>query len=286
MKSEMSQMSVAERTRHILLRGVQLAEWGCSKLILGRAPWTKNRFQQRYQAMCFADYKHLWHGNPEMAESLWMECNLREGNVVLDIGANHGIISLECALFVGLTGKVHAFEPAPRTRATLLRHLRINNIQNVSVFDAAVGQAVGTARLRVYDQATGLATLAESDPDNIADEVIEVKTTTLDEHCETHRIGTVDLLKIDIEGHELFALRGARRMLVSRRVRAILLEVGDNTCRNALVEPRELLRYLDELQYSLFSILSSGQVGARICHFPPSPRGQNYLALPTVAKSV
>jgi FkbM family methyltransferase len=281
-KNEMSRIPLARRGRHIFLRGVQAAEWGCSKLILGRAPWTKNRFLQRYQAMCFADYKHLWHGNPEMVESLWMERNLREGNVVLDVGANHGIVSLECALFVGPTGKVHAFEPAPRTHACLLRHLKINNIQNVSVFDAAVGATAGSARLRVYEHATGLATLSESDPDHVADEVIEVKTITLDEHCDAYGISTVDLLKIDIEGHELFALRGARRMLSSKRVRAILLEVGDDACRNAKVDPWELLSDLEDLGYALFSILSSGEAGDRISHFPRSPNGRNYLALPTL----
>jgi FkbM family methyltransferase len=231
--------------------------------------------------MCFADYKHLWHGNPEMAESLWIQRSLREGNLVLDVGANHGIVSLECALFVGPTGKVHAFEPAPGTRACLLRNLSVNNVENVSVFDAAVGEKAGRARLRVYEKATGLATLSESDPDHVADEVIEVKTITLDEHCDAHGIRTVDLLKIDIEGHELFALRGARRMLASKRVRAILFEVGDNACRNAKVDPREIVTELEELGYALFSILSSGHVGDRISHFPRIPNGRNYLALPS-----
>lgn len=266
--------------RHILAYGLQLAEWRFAKLVLGRAPWMQNRFGQRYQAMCFADYKHLRYGNPEMAESLWMERNLRPGSVVLDVGANHGIVSLECALFVGRAGRVHAFEPAPETRACLARHLKINNIENVSVFETAVGAAPGRARLRVYKHATGLATLSESDPDHAADEVIEVKTITLDEHCEAHEISTVELLKIDIEGHELFALRGARRMLASKKVRAILLEVGDNTCRNANVNPQELLTDLEELGYAVFSILSNGEVGDRVRCFPAVPKGRNYLALP------
>src|SRR5271163_2789872 len=98
-KTQISPRRLAKRIRHILSRGLQLAEWQFSKLLIGRTPWMKNRFGQRYQAMCFADYKHLRHGNPEMAESLWMEHHLRPGNVVLDVGANHGIVSLECALF-------------------------------------------------------------------------------------------------------------------------------------------------------------------------------------------
>jgi FkbM family methyltransferase len=266
---------------HILSRGVQFVEWHTSNLILGRAPWTQNRFKQRYQAMCFADYKHLRHGNPEIGESLWMERNLREGNLVLDVGANHGIVTLECAVFVGATGKIHAFEPAPETRACLLRHLKINSIHNVSVFDMAIGATAGSARLRVYQEATGVATLSESDLDYIADEVIEVKTVTLDQHCGAHGIRMVDLLKIDIEGHELFALRGARQILANKKVRAILFEVGDKTCRNAKVDPQELLSYLQELGYGVFSIESNGEAGDRIRQFPQTPHGRNFLAFPT-----
>ncbi len=46
----------------------------------------------------------------------------------------------------------------------LIRHLKINNVDNVSVFGVAVGNKVGTAKLRVYEDATGLATLSETDP--------------------------------------------------------------------------------------------------------------------------
>jgi hypothetical protein len=143
-----------------------------------------------------------------------------------------------------------------------------------------VGAATGAAALRVYKKATGLSTLSDSDPDRTADEVIEVKTITLDEHCESYGISRVDLLKIDIEGHELFAIRGARRMLANKKVRAILFEVGDNTCRNAKVNPQDILNDLEEFGYHVFSILPDGEAGNRLRRFPSSPNGRNYLALP------
>jgi FkbM family methyltransferase len=230
--------------------------------------------------MCFADYKHLRNGNPEIGESLWMERNLREGNLVLDVGANHGIVSLECSLFVGPSGNVHAFEPAPNTRACLIQHLRINEIKNVSVFGVAVGERTGSAKLRIYDGATGLATLSDVDSDHVADKVIEVETVMIDQHCDAHGIRTVDLLKIDIEGHELFALRGAEHILVDKRVGAILFEIGESTCRNANVDPQEILIDLERLGYGVYSIKACGQVGERVSQFPPTPRGRNFLALP------
>src|SRR5689334_16859704 len=128
-------MQVAKRG---FCRATHFVEWHISHVLLGRPLWLQNRFNQRYQALCFADYKHLRNGNPEVAESLWMERNLRSGDVVLDVGANHGIVSLECSLFVGPTGTIHAFEPAPRTRACLIQHLMLNHIDNVAVFGVAV----------------------------------------------------------------------------------------------------------------------------------------------------
>jgi len=256
------------------------AAWHTTRLLLGRAPWSQNRFKQRYQAMCFADYKHLKNGNPETGESLWMEAHLRPGNVVLDVGANHGIVSLECARFVGSTGRVHAFEPAPATRNYLIRHLKINNVDNVSVFRVAVGEGTGRARLRVYEEATGAATLSETDPDYEADEVIEVETISLDQHCRAHGISAVDLLKIDIEGHELFALRGAEGLLANKNVAAVMFEIGERTCRNANVDPQHVLDYLENLDYKVHSIKPEGEVGERLSKFPVTYYGQNFLAFP------
>jgi len=58
-------------------------------------------------------------------------------------------------------------------------------------------------------------------------EVIEFKSTTLDEFCETNKIDFIDLLKIDTEGHEWDVLLGARRMLSERRIQFIQFEFNE-----------------------------------------------------------
>lgn len=274
----MSQQELIRRFGRLPSRAVQLAEWQFSRLLLRRAPWTHNRFNHRYQALCFADYKHLRHGNPEAAESLWMERNLRHGAMVLDVGANHGIVSLECSLFVGPSGKVHAFEPSPAARDRLLWHLDINHVQNVSVFGAAVGECSGRARLHIYERATGLSALSSSG--RRADYVIDVDTVSLDEHCRTHAIPSVDLLKIDIEGHELFALRGARQLMAERRIAAVLFEIGERTCRNAHVEPQELLNEIQKFGYAVYAIRADGSPEEQVTRISSAIQTQNLLALP------
>ncbi|MGH9653517.1 MAG: FkbM family methyltransferase [Bryobacteraceae bacterium] len=274
----MSSQELIRRLGRLPSRAVQLAEWQLSHLLLRRAPWARNRFNQRYQALCFADYKHLRHGNPEAAESLWMEHNLRHGATVVDVGANHGIVALECSLFVGPAGRVHAFEPSPAVRDRLLWHLDINHIQNVSVFGAAVGERCGRARLHIYDRATGWSALSSSR--RPADSVIDVDTVSLDQHCRTHGILSLDLLKIDIEGHELFALRGASQLLTEKRIAAVLFEIGERTCRNAGVEPQELLNELQSVGYAVYSITADGSAGEPVTRVSPVLRGQNFLAFP------
>lgn len=213
-----------------------------------------------------------------------MERLLRTGMVVVDVGANHGLFSLEAAHFIGPGGRLHAFEPAPQTRQILLENLRVNGLNEfVRVFEAALGEAPGQARLRVHHELSGLNTLA---PEDIqwnrtrlaADEVIDVTVTTLDEHARIHSLSAIDFLKIDVEGFELFVLRGARELLRRRAIRWIMLEVGDLTCANARIEPNAILTELNAMGYQLHAIEPSGRIGSRVRSFPASPFAANFLA--------
>src|SRR5262249_40387594 len=148
----------------------------------------------------------------------------------------------------------HAFEPTPGTRDLLLRNLAINALANVKVFSSALGAAPGSARLRVHREWSGLNTLAPRDvtwnrKTLRADAIIDVPITTLDAHAATEDLEHIDFLKIDVEGFELDVLRGARGLLRDGRVRQILLEIGDQTCANAGVDPLELLVELESRDY-------------------------------------
>ncbi len=151
------------------------------------------------------------------------------------------------------------------------------------VFAQGLGARRGTAPLRVHHEWTGLNTFADQDIHWLgrllhADEILTVPMTTLDAHAAAEGLDRMDFLKIDAEGFELFVLRGARRLLSSRRVRWVLLEVGDGTCTNALVEPAEILVELAEHGYDLYAIAADGAVGARVEAFPSGSFSANFLA--------
>jgi FkbM family methyltransferase len=263
-------------------------EWRAAHAIRNEAPWSQNRWGQRYQAVSLSEYHYLRDGNPENHESALLERILGPGMTVIDVGANHGMFSLEAAHLVGASGIVHAFEPTPTTRALLCNNLAVNRLEVVSVFPSALAERAGTAQLRVHKQMSGLNTLASRDitwnrQTLVADEIVEVPVTTLDAHSEEHGLHHVDFLKIDVEGFELGVIRGARKLLHEKWIDLILLEIGDVTCATAGVEPMDLLDELESYGYQLHSINSGGEIADRVRLFPSTTFSANFVAMPVTS---
>jgi FkbM family methyltransferase len=125
--------------------------------------------------------------------------------VVFDIGANVGFYSLLSAVLVGEQGKVFAFEPLPRNVEYLRRHLSINNIHSVSVLQLALSDSTGTT---AFEEAAshGMGRLSKEGS-------LLVRTDTLDRLYESGTLPDPEVMKIDVEGAEMYVLSGARRML-------------------------------------------------------------------------
>ena len=141
-----------------------------------------------------------------------MRQTLRRGDIVLDVGANIGLMSLVAARCVGAEGRVYAVEPEPETFNLLEGNILLNGAERVIPINLAAGSASGSAvihsRLHV---SRGSATLVLQEGEE--DKCSPVEVETIDNLCTSHTIGTVRLLKIDVEGWELEVLRGARGLL-------------------------------------------------------------------------
>lgn len=157
--------------------------------------------------------RHRYLGwNPE--EYGAFRASVRPGDIVIDAGANVGAYTLLFAQWVGRSGRVFAFEPAPATRASLVRHLRLNGLADrVDVIPAAIAADDGDARFAV-DGHGGASHLF---PSHDAANVIDVATTSIDGFCAQQRIQP-NMVKIDVEGAELEALRGARTTLAAATI--------------------------------------------------------------------
>ena len=148
--------------------------------------------------------------SPEIA---WIRAALRPGDLVADVGANNGFTGILFARSVGASGKVVGFEPSPANLEAARENIRLNGVPNFELVAAAVGAAPGKVS---FEPGFGNGAIARNGP-------IEVPVVTLDAHFGERR---VDLLKLDIEGYELEALRGARAVLAKRPALAIEMHVA------------------------------------------------------------
>lgn len=148
---------------------------------------------------------------------------LKPGAIVLDVGAHVGLFTILLARWVGATGRVFAFEPTPATRVALSDHLALNGVADrVEVIGEAVSDEVGEAILHAVcfsPENTLNAVHSRLGPA----EKVRVPVTTVDAFCVARKLKPA-LLKIDIEGYEWHALRGAKETIASCRPN-VLIEV-------------------------------------------------------------
>lgn len=137
--------------------------------------------------------------------------NLAPSSVVVDVGANFGYFTCLAASRIGAGngGEVFAFEPNPRLLPLLRDNCAINwSMAPVHIHEAAVGATRGVASLSIPRGGAANASLTDLAGDA---ERLDVAVVTLDEALPHGLL--VDFLKIDVEGHEMAVLQGARDVI-------------------------------------------------------------------------
>ncbi|MEN8228181.1 MAG: FkbM family methyltransferase [Bacteroidota bacterium] len=148
---------------------------------------------------------------------------LKEGDTFIDVGANIGLMSIFASSIVMDSGKIIAFEPNPVTLKILKRNIALNNISNIQTSDYAVGAKASGAKIYDrWDSNRGSASLIkpESESDSYDIEVI-----TLSDYCKANQ--EIHLIKIDIEGFELEALKGAKEILDGESPPMLIIECSE-----------------------------------------------------------
>lgn len=155
---------------------------------------------------------------------------VRAGDTVMDVGANFGLFTRFLSEQVGNDGSVYSFEPTAAMSQVLNHNVRSLSLGNVETSPLALSDRKGSARLRIprfddhrlnyYE-----ASLCEVD-EALVGEIDTIETTTIDAFCEDKEIRKLTFLKIDVEGHEIAVLNGARITLEKFRP-ALLLEVNE-----------------------------------------------------------
>jgi FkbM family methyltransferase len=136
--------------------------------------------------------------------------------VFLDVGANIGIHTLAAAHHLQLgSGRVLAFEPHPENYRVLVHNLEQNSLANVRAEPAGLSDAEQTLEVR------GAARPGNWSLASAGDLAFSVRLLRLDDYLQAHLVVRLDVVKLDIEGAEVKALRGARESLT--RFRPVLV---------------------------------------------------------------
>lgn len=179
--------------------------------------------------------------------------------VMFDVGANEGDYTREILEELGDAVLVWCFEPSPSAFALLdsrfgkLRNVRLNKLglSNVAGVGTLHSPRAASKAASLYDRRRG----RKRSPLSLAlSESVDL--TTLDRFCAEQNISHIDLLKLDVEGHELSVLHGARGMLNGGRIDVIQFEFGGPN-----VDSRTFFRDFYDLlanDYAIFRVLRKG----------------------------
>jgi FkbM family methyltransferase len=187
------------------------------------------------------------YGGWERKLARLMTSQIRRGSTVYDLGANYGMHTLLFGRLVGPSGRVYAFEPHPEIFSCLKDQLNLNAFGMVVPVCEAVCERTGFA---FFDEAHARSV------GHLTDSVLgalKVKTTTLDDFVFRGHASPPDFIKIDIEGAEGSALRGAQRTLQHYRPRMVI-ELHNP------IEDRAVGAILADLNYSAFRIHDGSRV--------------------------
>ncbi len=170
---------------------------------------------------------------------------LTEGGDFFDVGANFGLVSFGVLPAVqGKAIRFHLFEANPRIVPLLLRSAELWPNEVVTVNHGCVSDGPGVSHLTLPDGSWGHAYIGAIG--------MSVPNLMLDEYIDVHQIQRIAFMKMDIEGSEPCALRGARRAIAAGKVKAGLIEISSRALGRAGTSAMELLDLLEFLGFEAY----------------------------------
>ena len=174
----------------------------------------------------------------------------RQSKVIFDVGAHMGYYTVQFA--AQSSGQVHSFEPNPRSFGFLEQNVEINQLRNACLNHVGVSSQPGRLTLRIpHSGNSGSASFSQPYADAASDQV-DVDVTTLTSYCERQNIEQIDMIKVDVEGHEFEVLKGLKTLLAQRRVWRIFTEWNSTTSSHSTYE--NLFGQLAESGYVAWTI--------------------------------
>jgi FkbM family methyltransferase len=161
--------------------------------------------------------KSRWLGTYEPELQAALGEFLKPGMTIYDVGANIGYVTLMLAHHAGAAGRVFAFEALPENVERIRKNIALNNLSSVAVVSGAVLDKAGNVTFYVHDSVgMGKAAGSAGRREEHYRAEITVPGLSLDEFVYEDGNPAPDVVKMDIEGGEVLALPGMKRVLVEQ----------------------------------------------------------------------
>ena len=234
-----------------------------------------NNFYMRVNPSEHIQQQLFWYGHYEKELGLLIRKILKPGDVFLDIGANIGYFSLLAAKHEP-TAKIFSFEPVGSSFQKLEENIALNAAKNIKALNAGIGERNEEREIYISDEDnTGMSSFQR--PENYSGKSERVKVITVDKWFSSSGLVKVDLIKLDVEGSELAAVKGMDETLKNFKP-LLIVEINPETLSQFALMPADIFRHLGDLCFSGFLILSSGRL-KQINNYQPGDTN-NVLFIP------
>lgn len=186
----------------------------------------------------------------ELTEIKFLKQIIKNGDTVLDLGANIGVYTLIFAKLVGKSGHVFAFEPDPTNFEILSKNVKENKHENVTLVQKAVSEKNDRIKLFVSKRNHASHRIFDSEEKRNS---IEVDVITLDTYFKKIK-NPINFIKMDVEGVEGATLLGASNIIKNSKDLVIMMEYFPKWIRKYGMNPEEILDSLIEKKFKLFNI--------------------------------
>jgi len=194
-------------------------------------------------------------GDFERSETQLLLSYVKEDSVVVDIGANIGWYSILLGRAAS-RGGVLACEPIPSTIGFLKKNLALNGTQNVELFEHGLSDEDKELVFYFHPHVSG-ATSAKNLLESAEAVTVRARVKRMDDVLRGE--GRIDLLKCDVEGAEIFALRGGLETI--ERTRPVLfIEMLRKWSAKFGYQPNDIIELLRGLDYECFSVEDGGRL--------------------------
>jgi FkbM family methyltransferase len=177
---------------------------------------------------------------PDYWEMRFILDYLRPGDAFIDVGANVGLYTILALSVVGDQGQIHAFEPNPLVAAMLRESIALNSAENITVHEIGLADTDGVA---------AFSSAGDDCVSHIVSSSGDIGTQI--PICRLDRLlpeAPYAMMKLDIEGYEPFAIRGASQWTQNQIPPVMLVEMGGYTKRYG-IRTDEFVEELDQIGY-------------------------------------